>query len=776
MADAVHPILSGVNNEKSVCNVLDGEKLAFLGDYGSVRACIYKDGTILSRNLFFVPEAEVYTITYHMAGGVNPAENPATYRTGDSFELQNPQTTLSGMQFEGFFLDPGYKTRIQTITGTMKGNLDLYAKWVSSTYDIVFDTNAPEGATVTGTMPVMKAAFYADIPLKKNTFKTKEYLFAGWSLEPQAVNGTVQYQDQSEVYNLIDPDGSEGNTVTLYAVWRSEFNITYRANVKRWIYVDQSGFPETYTYGSQFQLPTPKYGGYTFHGWYQDAKYTKKISSITQKTSGDLILYSKWTANTYTIQYDGNGSTSGRMSAQKAVYDLNTVLAENKYQKNGYVFVGWGLVPEADSKDIYPELEKIPQQVEPKENKAVLKLYAQWEPVDYLIVYHTDGGTIQGIDMPDRYSYGQSVILPDQNQIIREGFTFGGWYLDSSYKKKITQITEKTAGNLDLYAKWTADVEVIFEANLPEGAYTGSMKNQTVKYGTVKAIPGNTFKIKDKSKAFAGWAVDPDTDAIYQNKEKINYTEGLIRNNGKWEIHLYAIWKDTFTITYYVDGQTYKTDNYSYGKGIPAGEMAVPVEKSGYQFAGWYSDSKWKKKVTSISAKQTGDIELFAKYTAKSYTIIFEPNHEAIRAKAKTQKFACGTAKALTKNSYKLKGYTFKGWSRTPHGTVDYTDKELFTGENLIIINDRLYLYAVWEKDVYNITYQNISADQAEGMLTQYSVDSATVQLKEPERIGYTFMGWYTDPKMKKSIRQIKTGSTGNLTLYAKWKLNCELK
>jgi len=35
---------------------------------------------------------------------------------------------------------------------------------------------------------------------------------------------------------------------------------------------------------------------------------------------------------------------------------------------------------------------------------------------------------------------------------------------------------------------------------------------------------------------------------------------------------------------------------------------------------------------------------------------------------------------------------------------------------------------------------------------------------------GYIFKGWYSDKKCTKKVTQIKKGSTGNVTLYAKWK------
>ena len=136
-------------------------------------------------------------------------------------------------------------------------------------------------------------------------------------------------------------------------------------------------------------------------------------------------------------------------------------------------------------------------------------------------------------------------------------------------------------------------------------------------------------------------------------------------------------------------------------------------------------------------------------------------------------------AKAITKNGYKIKGYTFKGWATRKDGGVVYKDGAKFADyENAAssIVNigpykSPLTLYAVWEKDSYTVTYKmgGILPDKVvEGA---YDVDSGYT-LEEPSRIGYTFLGFYTDKKCKKKAKDLAPGSTGNKTFYAKWKAN----
>jgi uncharacterized repeat protein (TIGR02543 family) len=47
---------------------------------------------------------------------------------------------------------------------------------------------------------------------------------------------------------------------------------------------------------------------------------------------------------------------------------------------------------------------------------------------------------------------------------------------------------------------------------------------------------------------------------------------------------------------------------------------------------------------------------------------------------------------------------------------------------------------------------------------------SATIALKNPTRSGYSFKGWYKDADFTEKVTEIKKGTKGDVTLYAKWK------
>ena len=57
--------------------------------------------------------------------------------------------------------------------------------------------------------------------------------------------------------------------------------------------------------------------------------------------NSSITLGAKWQANTFTVTFNGNNSTSGSMSAQTVTYGVTTNLTLNEYQRNNHKFIGW---------------------------------------------------------------------------------------------------------------------------------------------------------------------------------------------------------------------------------------------------------------------------------------------------------------------------------------------------------------------------------------------------------------------------------------------------
>ena len=102
-------------------------------------------------------------------------------------------------------------------------------------------------------------------------------------------------------------------------------------------------------------------------------------------------------------------------------------------------------------------------------------------------------------------------------------------------------------------------------------------------------------------------------------------------------------------------------------------------------------------------------------------------------------------------------GYTFIQWNpQLP--TAFPTENSIFTAKWAI------------EGD-YIITYNLDDGTNADENPSSYNVETETISLINPTKTGYKFAGWYTDETFNEEnkITEITKGSTGDITLYAKW-------
>lgn len=89
-------------------------------------------------------------------------------------------------------------------------------------------------------------------------------------------------------------------------------------------------------------LPTPEKAGYTFGGWYTDNGTFQSEFSGNKMPDGGAVLYAKWIANKYTVNFHVNGGDNMAESEQSIVvtYD-DTYGTLPLATKNGCVFIGW---------------------------------------------------------------------------------------------------------------------------------------------------------------------------------------------------------------------------------------------------------------------------------------------------------------------------------------------------------------------------------------------------------------------------------------------------
>ena len=128
--------------------------------------------------------------------------------------------------------------------------------------------------------------------------------------------------------------------------------------------------------------------------------------------------------------------------------------------REGYTFIGWTLT-NTDEADVvidpfYPEFDTT--------------LYAKWRINQYSISFNTDSDTTIS---PIQQDYDTNVVSP--NDPVKDGYIFGGWYVDSELTTMYT-FTTMPSEDITLYAKWNeidwSDVEEYLSNYFPNEVST----------------------------------------------------------------------------------------------------------------------------------------------------------------------------------------------------------------------------------------------------------------------------------------------------------------
>ena len=374
----------------------------------------------------------------------------------------------------------------------------------------------------------------------------------------------------------------------------------------------------------------------------------------------------------------------------------------------------------------------------------------------YQVSFVKNGGEfVSGYTPSYSYDGSQDVQLPGEDDITRNGYTFGGWYANEQFTgEPCTVIASGSTGPKTFYAKWTAKTyRVTLETN--GGTIVGSGLTEYT-CGQGAELPTNVEK---SGYTFAGW---------YENAQFTGNAVTAISDTDYGDKTYYAKWMSkTYSITFNTDGGTIKgsyVTEYSYGEGAV---LPTDVEKSGYTFAGWYGNEQFDgNAVTEILNTEYGDKTYYAKWTANTYSITFNTNGGAIKGNYVTG-YSYGKGAELPTDVEKL-GYTFAGW---------YGNEQL-TGNAVTAISDTEYgnktYYAKWTANTYSVKLHLNGGKLADGVsdITAYTYGNS-VELPDRSEImrsGYMFSGWYADVNFKDGpYTEISSTDSGNKEFYARW-------
>jgi uncharacterized repeat protein (TIGR02543 family) len=383
----------------------------------------------------------VYTVTYILSGGVCVSatcnDNP---KTDQSTVILPVAPSRTGYSFTAWRDQSGSSYAAGGTLTVSATSYILTATWLGIERSVTYLNPNGVGIPTQGNGIYQSTFDVGAAPTRTG------YDFGGWSDQVSAI-----YQS-GDIYSV-------GLTnVTLTATWIPlGIAVTFFNNDGTLGSSNQSITAGTSTPLTQNALTR---AGYSFGGWNTSNSGGGTPYSDLQNVSivSALNLYAQWTANTYTVTYNTNTSTSGTAPASQSYTTAGTALTidgnSGTLARTGYTFAGWNTLANGSGNNYAAGATA-------QTFIANTTLYAKWTANTYSITYDPNSATSGTVPTSQSYTTDGSALTLASNSgtLARTGYTFSGWNTatdgaGTSYTVSQTNVT--ITANRTIYAAWTA--------------------------------------------------------------------------------------------------------------------------------------------------------------------------------------------------------------------------------------------------------------------------------------------------------------------------------
>ncbi len=402
-------------------------------------------------------------------------------------------------------------------------------------------------------------------------------------------------------------------------------------------------------------LPTPKWSGHAFLGWFTEAAGGAVVAADDTVTDESArTLHAHWTDRQVTA-FMGNGGKPLAQATTNAIYADYGAFPAAKW--SGHALVGWFNAPEG-GKRVYTNSTVT--------LAAARTLYAQWT-TEQVTTFKANGGA-PATQKTTNTIYADYGAFP---AVKGSGDALVGWFNAPEGGKRVyTNSTVTLAAARTLYAQWTTNQVTTFKGNGGAPAIQKTTNAVYTHYGTLpKAVWENH--------AFLGWFNHP-------TKGKRVYTNSTVTLAATRS--LYAHWTDRQVVTFKGNGGTPKTRVATNTMGGAYGTLPVP-KRSGHAFLGWFTAADGGTEVTAedLVAPEPART-LYAHWTDRQVTTFMGNGGEPlVQATTNTIYADYGAFPAV-----KWSGHVFLGWFNAPEG-----GRRVYTNSTVTLAATRT-LYAQW--------------------------------------------------------------------------------
>ena len=425
----------------------------------------------------------------------------------------------------------------------------------------------------------------------------------------------------------------------------------------------------------------------------------KQAGNDKYNTAVDVKKMLNVQRNGYTLYFNPGGGQVGEAS-HPVLYGLATgTLAAAT--RPGYNFGGWFTQPDGNG-------------IQYKENTIYSEtqnttLYAKWNVINYTVTYNLNEG-VNDKNNPSAYTVENATIT--LKNPVRTGYSFAGW-------TEGTGIVSGSTGNKTFTAQWNI-VNYTVTYNLNGGTnHAGNPVTYTIESPVINLQ--NPTRV---GYTFTGW------------------TEGTgIASGSTGNKTFTAQWSAVnYTVTYNLDEGT----NHAGNPDVYTTEKTITLQnpvRAGYSFIGWAEGN-------TIVSGSIGNKTFTAQWDVVNYNITYNLNG-GVNHVGNPSTYTVENA-TITLQEPTRAGYVFKYWVEGNTVASGSSGNKTFTAQ--------------WEGDAinYTIIYNLNEGVNHEDNPDSYTVENATITLKNPVRAGYTFADWAEG-------NTIVSGSTGNKAFTAEW-------
>ena len=590
---------------------------------------------------------------------------------------------------------------------------------ITENYNITYNKNAGTDS-VTNMPNTQNKVKYDTITISSNIPVRSGYEFLGWALSETSTEAD---------YKPGDAYRTDSN-LNLYAVWKTnEKEISYiveyyKDGVKQTEDTQTTkvtSADNTITVDKSKINTTNKYLGYEF----EKTEPTVIPDTVTDGT----IISVYYKVKNYTITYELSGGQLPEGKSNPRTYTVNDTFKLVSPLKTGFTFKGWigsnGNIPE---KSVIIE----PGTTGNKQYKADYKI-SEYE-LTIKCISEINGKCLETINLECSFGEHYEIHLPEV-----EGYTCDKEYITG----------EMGAEDKIIEVNYTANTDTPYVVN----HYKQNIENDEYTLAETEDLEGTT---------------DTYTQVVPKDYEGFTPQEIVQQNiagNGKTIVNVYYN-RNTYKITYYAHedgGPGVFIDSREYKYEQPVTSMGA-IEKYGYIFSGWINEPFL---MPAYDVEVSGNLYKDDSMTKElSYAIEYYKNNEKqwkdtisetrIVHITDSDKIKVNKEKINTKDKYE--GFTFE--RSEPRTIPDFV-------ENGTVI-----------KIYYSLENYKISYDLDGGHLTNesnpetYTIEDE-ITLKEPEKEGYTFIGWTgSNGDVPEKNVKIEIGTTGDKEYKANYTIN----